>query len=48
MTTSELFRAAIREYIERLDHSVAMKGYQAEKAAGTLRTLDGSLADSLQ
>ncbi|KKW34309.1 MAG: CopG-like protein transcriptional regulator [Parcubacteria group bacterium GW2011_GWA2_53_21] len=45
MTNSELVRVALRQFMEERDAEEAIRIYKAEKRAGTLKTLKGSLTD---
>lgn len=45
MTRSELFRQALRQYLEEASAMEAIRVYKEEKASGKLKTLKGSLAD---
>jgi metal-responsive CopG/Arc/MetJ family transcriptional regulator len=45
MTHSELFRAAVRRYLEEIDASEAITAYKKERKEGTLKELKGSLAE---
>lgn len=48
MTRSELFRDALRQYIEEQQAKEAIRIFEKEKRAGKLRILKGSLADLMR
>ena len=48
MTRSEFFRAALRRHLEEQDTLEAVRIYRAEKKAGKLKELRGSLVDLMK
>lgn len=48
MTQSELFRTALRVYVEEQEAQEAIRIFEHERRAGTLKELKGSLTDLMR